>query len=195
MLDLPPPYTLVIPAKAEDAFAHACAIGPEMGAGTLVWSPEGQDLDVAVVLEPSDTAVVCRNLLYAGINAAAEALAAVCPPEKPIAARWPDALLYDGGLVGGVRLGLGRGEVPEFVALGLRLRVRGEGPVEALTFLDEKTADYIEIFARCLMLELDLWQARGVASVVDRFRRRSAGLQDIAAFSMCPTWFDGEILA
>lgn len=194
MLALPPPYTLVIAPETDDAFAHGCAIGREMGAGTLVWAPGGRDLDVAVVLEPEQTTTVCRNLLYAGLNAAAEALAAVCPPEKPIAARWPDALLYDGGLVGGVRLAFGHGEVPEFVTLGLRLRVTCDGPVEALTFLHETTEDYVEIFARYLMLELDVWQAQGVARVVERFQRRCAMTQDLATFSMCPTWFDGEIL-
>ena len=35
-LDLPPPFTLVTLREVGDAFAHACQIAPEQGAGTLL---------------------------------------------------------------------------------------------------------------------------------------------------------------
>jgi hypothetical protein len=35
-LVLPPPYTLVTLREVGDAFAHACRVAPEKGAGTLV---------------------------------------------------------------------------------------------------------------------------------------------------------------
>ncbi len=49
-----------------------------------------------------------RRALFAGMNAAADALAAHCPPEKPITFAWPDTILLDGGLVGGVPARLAR---------------------------------------------------------------------------------------
>lgn len=194
MLDLPPPYTLVTPPAPADAFAHGCAVAAAMGAGTLVWAVGAADLDIAVVLEPEEDAQTCRQVVLAGLNAAAEALAALCAPEKPIAFRWPDALLFDGGLVGGARLALGPGAVPDWLVLGVRLRVVTDQPMEALTFLDDERGGYVEAFARHLMLELDLWQARGPESAVQRFRRRCADTIDLAALSAPPSWFADGIL-
>ena len=104
-LDLPPIYSLVALREAGDAFAHACAIAGDKGAGTLVWVRRYDLAEFAVVLEPDEAFSQARLAIYAGMNALADALATHAPPSRPIAFDWPDAIRVDGVLVGGGRLG------------------------------------------------------------------------------------------
>ena len=104
-LDLPPLFNPVPLREAGDAFAHACAIAEEEGAGALVWVRRYDLAEFAVVLEPEEPLAQARRAIYAGMNALADALAAHAPPERPITFDWPDAIRVDGVLVGGGRLG------------------------------------------------------------------------------------------
>lgn len=44
-IQLPPPFSLVRLRESGDAFAHACRIAPERGAGTLLGWPASADED------------------------------------------------------------------------------------------------------------------------------------------------------
>ena len=90
-LDLPPPYTLVALRESGDAFAHACRIAGEAGAGTFVWVGRFDLLEFAVVLEPEEPLESARRAVYAGMTALADAVAAYSQPEKPLDFGWPDA--------------------------------------------------------------------------------------------------------
>src|SRR6195256_3206821 len=79
-LDLPPGYTLVALREFGDAFAHGCDIAAQAGAGTLVWVRRYDLVEFAVVLEPDEPLGSARRALFAGMNAAADAIAAHCPP-------------------------------------------------------------------------------------------------------------------
>src|SRR3954452_5298683 len=103
-LDLPPPFRLVTLREVGDAFAHACSIAAEAGAGTLVHVGRFDLAEFAVVLEPEEPLHLARRAFYAGMVALANALAVHAPPEKPIAFDWPDTVRVDGGIVGGGRL-------------------------------------------------------------------------------------------
>ncbi len=166
MLDLPPPYSLVSLRTGGDAFAHAQSIAAEQGAGTLVWAPGGTVVEVAVVLEPVEDIAIARQVAFAGLNAAADALAVDSPPEKPIGFGWPDRILFDGGEVGRVRLAWSGAGVPDWVVLGLSMVVEEDG------FVGFDSGIYVENFARYLMLALDEWKSQGPDAVVARFRRR-----------------------
>ena len=104
-LDLPPGYTLVALREAGDAFVHGCEIAGEAGAGTLVWVRRYDLVEFAVVLEPDEPLKSARRALFAGMNAVADAIAAHCPPEREVNFGWPDTVIFDGGLLGGARLG------------------------------------------------------------------------------------------
>ena len=82
-LDLPPPYELITLREAGDAFAHACAIAGQRGAGTLIWVRRDDVAEFAVVLEPEEPLSKARRAIYAGMNAMAEALAVHAPPSRP----------------------------------------------------------------------------------------------------------------
>src|SRR5919202_5674183 len=102
---LPPPYACVTLREHGDAFAHARAIAREAGAGTLVRVRRFDVVEFAVVLEPEEPLASARRAFYAGMAALADAVGAHRMPEKPVVVDWPDAVRYDGALIGGGRLG------------------------------------------------------------------------------------------
>lgn len=185
-LDLPPLYREVRLREAGDAFAHACAIAPEAGAGTLVWSRSPRLFDLAVVLEPAMPLVRARNALYVGMTALADALAVHAPPENPISFVWPDLVEVNGGAVGGVRLAwdkVGELRAPAWMVLHGALRLvldeGGEpGDTPGVTALAEEGygeldgATLAESYARHLMAGLHDWQDQGFSAVATRYLER-----------------------
>lgn len=101
LLDLPPPYRVMVLREHRDAFAHAKEVAAEAGAGTLVWVRRFDTVEFALVLEPNEPLAGARRTLYAAMNALGDALASHCPPEKPLLFTWPDTVLLDGGILGG----------------------------------------------------------------------------------------------
>lgn len=172
-LQLPPGFRPIGLRELGDAFAHAQRIAAEAGAGTLVWTRRFDLIEVAVVLEPEEPLATARRALFAGMNAAADALASYCPPEKPIVFAWPDTILFDGGLIGGMRLGWPPGTaedgVADWMVLGLMMRSmmssapakRDHTSLEAEGFEVLEPAEIIGSFARHLMVHFDSWRAKG----------------------------------
>jgi len=191
-LDLPPLFTAVRLRESGDAFAHACAIAPQAGAGTFVHVGRYDLLEFAVVLEPEEPLVSARRAFFAGMAALADAIAAHCPPEKAVEFLWPDTILYDGALIGGCRLGWPEGAAedaePDWLVFGGQLIAARLMDVEAglapdSTSLEEEgfaePQALMESFARHLMLHVDAWANRGFRKVADpylaRLRREAAG--------------------
>ena len=193
-LDLPPGYTLVALREAGDAFAHGCNIAAEAGAGTLVWVRRYDLVEFAVVLEPDEPLVSARRAFFAGMNAAADAIAAHCPPEREVSFGWPDAIQFDGGLLGGGRLGWPKGcaddEVPSWLVFGIILRAADMAHIEevhaaASVSLLSEGFQMIDIdaiiasFTRHLMTAFDRWNEAGFEAIardyLERLPRRKAG--------------------
>ncbi|HEY8578654.1 MAG TPA: biotin/lipoate--protein ligase family protein [Beijerinckiaceae bacterium] len=193
-LDLPPGFTEIALRERGDAFAHACAVAAEQGAGALVRTRRYDLVEFAVVLEPDEPLAGARRALFAGMHALAEAVAAHCPPEREIAFAWPDALLFEGGLVGGGRVGWPAGcaedAVPDWLVFGAMLRAVDMSHVDAglhpgVTALVTEGFELIateavaESFARHLMLAFDMWRERGFRAVgeayLQRLPKRKAG--------------------
>jgi biotin-(acetyl-CoA carboxylase) ligase len=186
-LDLPPPFRLVLLREAGDAVAHAAAHAGELGAGTLVFVGRFDLAEFAIVLEPEEPLAAARGVFYAGMVALVDALAALAPPETPIAIDWPDALHIDGGLVGGGRLAsperAAEDSVPEWLVFGAAIRIvsmsrDGPGLHPLSTALaDEGFGDIgaerlVEGFARHLMGALDRWQESGFAPLAADYLAR-----------------------
>jgi hypothetical protein len=212
--DLPPPYIAIALREAGDAFAHACALAPVQGAGTLVWVRRYDLAECAVVLEPAEPLDTSMQVIFAGMNALADALASLAPPEKPIELDWPDAVRFDGGLVGGGRLAWPEGcapdEAPSWLVFGVMLRAGlptglppDVTPPPALReegFDDFDSAEFVGRFARHLMVALDEWSSSGPDAVRARWATRASGhpAGDLAASLRQPSWLDpatGEIRA
>ena len=194
-LDLPPPYRAVMLRERGDAVAHAQSIATRDGAGTLVWVRRFDTVEFAVVLEPEEPLVRARCALYAAMNAAADALAIHCPPERPLAFAWPDTILLDGGILGGARLSWPENALetapPDWLVIGLVLRMtvpharpanrgahaldqavsRGTSlEIEGFEMMDG--AALIGGFARHFMLQIDRWQEKGFRGIGEEFLAR-----------------------
>jgi len=197
-LTLPPPYRAVRLRELGDAFAHAVAIAPEHGAGTLVHVGRFDLAEFALVLEPDEPLVQARRVFYAGMAALADALAATAPPETAINIEWPDALYVNWGLVGGGRLGWPKtareDDVPPWMVFGGMIRTasalgRDPGATPDVTALDEEgftditSSEVVESFARNFMHATDAWQESGFGAVArsyfERFQPASGMRRDI----------------
>ncbi|WP_246667187.1 biotin/lipoate--protein ligase family protein [Bradyrhizobium sp. UNPA324] len=186
-IHLPPPFTLVRLRESGDAFAHACRIAPESGAGTLVYVGRFDLAEFAVVLEPAEPLRSARRAFYAGMVALTDALRAYAPPSKPITIGWPDAVRIDGGLVGGGRMAwpsdADEDAPPPWLVFGAMIRTiamsdddPGVHPlVSALDhegFGEVGAAQITESFARHLMLALDSWRVDGFDSLARDYLTR-----------------------
>jgi len=197
-LTLPPLYSAVRLRELGDAFAHAQALAPKQGAGTLVHVGRFDLAEFALVLEPEQPLRQARRVFYAGMAALADALAASAPPETAINIEWPDALYVNWGLIGGGRLawpqGLREDDVPPWLVFGGMIRSASPagsepGATPDITALDEEgfsevTASHVvESFARNFMVAVDAWQERGFGAVaksyLERFPPESGMRRDI----------------
>ena len=193
-LDLPPGYTLVALRELGDAFAHACEIAAEAGAGTLVWVRRYDLVEFAVVLEPDEPLRSARRAFFAGMNALADAIAAHCPPEREVSSTGPTRsgltrgcsaaggwagrpnapkTTYLNGLVFGVILrAADMAHVPEVQAAS-GVSLLGEG------FEMVDTDAIIESFTRHLMTAFDRWKERGFEAIardyLERLPKHKAG--------------------
>jgi biotin-(acetyl-CoA carboxylase) ligase len=175
-LDLPPLLSEIALRESGDAFAHACAIAGEAGAGTLVWVRRFDLAEFAVVLEPEEKLAEARRALYLGMVAAADALAGAAPPERPITFDWPATIRLDGAIIGGAQLGWPEGaledQIPQWLVFGAVIRgaVHGDSAGGHFTLgssLEVEGADeveprrIVESFARHLMVRVDALNEKG----------------------------------
>jgi hypothetical protein len=206
---LPPGFSLIALRESGDAFAHACSIAAREGAGTLVWTRRFDLIELAVVLEPEEPLETARLAHYLGMNAFADCLALVSPPEKPLAFDWPDALLFDGALLGGGRTAVAPetapGAAPEWLVFGLMARTAafrmlepGETPESASMedegFGDIDQTELVESFAHHLMAGVDEWRVKGPKAVCKRFLDRLSrdGTRRRAIAPDGDLWIDGD---
>lgn len=182
---LPPGFSLVTLRESGDAFGHAQAIADEAGAATLVWVRRFDIVEFAVVLEPDAILAEARLAHYLAMNALADALAIHSPPERPVLFRWPDALTYDLGLIGGGRLAwpadCPESQVPDWLVFGAMVRATTMSPFQLGQtgvgmaeegFEEVDAVDLIEAFARHLMLGVSRWQEEGAKPTVRRWLDR-----------------------
>jgi biotin-(acetyl-CoA carboxylase) ligase len=170
-----------------DAFAHATAIAPEQGAGTLVYVGRFDLAEFAVVVEPDEPLAQARRIFYAGMVALADALSSYALPETSVTIGWPDSVSVNLGLVGGGRLGWPRGigedETPPWLVFGAMIRtvsMTGAEPglnplvtaLEEEGFTEGLSNNVVESFARHFMLAIDSWQESGFGTVAKNYLAR-----------------------
>ncbi len=191
-LDLPPGYRAHVLREHHDAFQYAQTIAGEAGAGTLVLVRRFDRIEIAVVFEPSQSLIPARRVIFAVLNAAGDALAFYCPPEKPLHFAYPDTILLDGGIIGGAQLAwpsdTPEHEPPEWLVAGLQVRLAiphtrtvGNRADALHVRLDKGTSLELEgfqlmdagelagSFARHLLLQVDRWQSQGFKPIGEQF--------------------------
>ena len=188
------PYRL---RERQDAYAeavrHAAGVGDEYrGAGSLFYVGRFELIEFAVVLEPEEPLRIARKIFYAGMNAVADALALLSPPEKAVHFRYPGALYFDGALVGGGRLGISAGcaedATPDWLVFGAMVRAGGMRELGAgmdaesmgpeITTLDDEgfeawnPPEFAASFARNFLLAVDSWGERGMVEIGPNYLSR-----------------------
>jgi len=189
---------LIAPVKLrerEDAFAQAIAAASaggeaHRGAGTLFYVGRFELIEFALVLEPEEPLRLARKIFYAGMNALADTLSMLAPPEKPITFRYPDALCFDGALVGGARLGVPADATedmaPDWLVFGAMVRAGGlriseTGLMPEITTLDDEgfeawePAEFSASFARHFMVAVDAWHEGGMRRIAPDYLARLEG--------------------
>ncbi|HYZ61092.1 MAG TPA: biotin/lipoate--protein ligase family protein [Acetobacteraceae bacterium] len=181
LLELPP--GLRAQAGDPDPWARAldaAARGDEPGA--VFWSGSAGRCRAAYLFAP-DRPLGTGALLDLGLLALFDALAALAPPQVPLAIARPAGLLVDGGRVASVCAALGPGAVPDWAALGLEVALDlqraapGETPGE--TCLAEEgfgaltAPDLLAQTSRHLLLWLDTWHDEGEAALARAVGRRA----------------------
>ena len=177
-LDCPPGFSRLSPGGS--AHARACALAERHGAGALVWTPDADLLDMAVVLEPEEPLAVARKAFFVGMRALVDALGSVGQPEIPLTVDWPDTVRFNGARLGGGRLswpnGCREGDVPAWLVFSATLiassgRTGDPGLTPESTSLEEEGLGrddhpaLVEGFCRYLMLGFDTWREDGFDAV------------------------------
>jgi Biotin/lipoate A/B protein ligase family len=178
--------------ERQDAFAEAVrgagGTGDAYhGAGSLFYVGRFELIEFALVLEPEEPLRIARKIFFAGMNALADALSVLSPPEKAITFRYPGSLCFDGARVGGGRLGVpeacGEDETPEWLVFGGMVRAGGvrdlgTGLGPEITTLDDEGFDawnppeFAASFARNFLVGADSWGERGMARIGPEYLTR-----------------------
>ena len=182
-IPLPPPFTLHL-TDAPDTLAEGIRLAPTEGAGTLILHQSPGLLSFAVVLEPDRPLAEARMAFVLGMTALGDALAAHCPPERPVRLVWPDRVIFDAARLGGGRFSVAPcadGAVPDWMVFAADLIADRDDLAEPGRFPDstslkeegfDPAEDILSTFASYLMLYFDRWTHEGFAAVSNRFLMR-----------------------
>jgi len=174
-----PPLLQPIPVEGsafDAAYAHAAA-GADPG--TLTWTPRRDRLDCAVVLAPDRPLAQTRPAVCVVLLALADALGALGPPKVAVRFGWPDRVVVNGALAGGLRFaappGVAEAAVPDWAVVGVTVDVLGAADDDSPGLHPERTAlreegfgdlsplELLESFARHLLARMDAWESDGFA--------------------------------
>jgi len=181
---LPPPFRLHRTPE-RDTLEDGVRRAPVEGAGTLVLHQSPGLLSFAVVLEPDRPLAEARLAFLLGMTALGDALAAHCPPQRPVRLIWPDEVIYDAARLGGGRFAVAPGtaeaEVPDWMVFAAELiadrdHLKQAGDCPGSTSLKEEAfdpaEDLVSSFASYLMLYFDRWTHEGFDAVGNRYLMR-----------------------
>lgn len=167
----------------QEAFAEACvrAGTGELGAGSVVWSKNVSQIDMAIVLEPDVPLETAVQMMPLAMVAIGDCLGALTPPQVGVTFTWPGDIRVNGGLAGHIRAAASgkrdASSVPDWMVLGLWLRHMHEdrepepGEVPDRTWLSEEgcaeltRTDFIESYARHFLTWLNDWNDEGFRSI------------------------------
>ena len=187
-LSLPPIYRQVALGKQKDPCKEAARAARDGAAdGTLFWSRRADRADCAVVLEPDQPRQTANLIAYVAMLAMSDALGALVPPVVSVTFGWPDRILVNGAVAGGIRLITAAGDdAPTWLVVGVTVQVTGDpnddspGREQHRTSLYEEgcgkvgAAELLERCARYFLNWVNRWQDDGFAPVKAAWLARAA---------------------
>jgi BirA family biotin operon repressor/biotin-[acetyl-CoA-carboxylase] ligase len=198
---LPPPFTAVlrdtVGSTSDEAKALAAAGAPH---GTLVWaqeqtagrgrldrqwqSPRG-NLYTSCILRPAVVPARAAELGFVAALAIAETVRAMLPASVPVALKWPNDVLVDGGKVAGILLEAQSGPsgAVDWLVLGMGINIVAaptDTPYRAVALqplgAEADVRQVLETLYRALGARLADWQSVGFAGVRARWLALARGL-------------------
>lgn len=196
--------------EAPLAVAVARATTGEIGAGDVLWSPDGQRGALAIVLEPECRLRTALQMAPLAQVAAGDCIGALTPPKVAVNFRWPREIVVNGGVGGELNVawpaGCGPDEVPNWLVLGLTVALKYDaGDIEPgfdpeRTVLAEEgcpdltSARLISSYARHFLTWLNNWQDDGFRPVSEAWMFRADGIDDDLTYEMAGITETGRTL-
>ncbi len=197
---LPPVYRLVRLTAEDSPFGQACAAAETGEDGDFFWCDRPDRLECAILLHPELPADRATVLAYTAMVGLGDAVGALAPPAVAVEFGWPDKLLVNGALAGGIRIATAAtsdaGAVPSWQVLGITVAIHGDRSnaspglrQEVTTLFDEgaveiTTATLAESVSRHLLAWIHRWQEDGFAPVCDSWLARAEGYRQEIAWQL-----------
>lgn len=165
--------------------------------GTICFSERPDRLDAILVLGPETPLRHALQVIYPLMLATNDALGACIPAGVALHLGWPDRILVNGALAGGLALYSETEDldaVPQWMLARITIDVMGNpqdpfpGAQTQRTSLYEEGAgetsapQVLEAFCRYFMNWLDRWQRGGIPALSQNWLERAAGREEEAAF-------------
>ena len=203
-----PPLFRPRPLDRGDPFATATTLAAQgEEPGTLVWAARRDRLDMAVILGPDRPLSETRLVIAVTLAALADALDSLGPPNLMVGFGWPDRLLVNGALAGGLRFAASPGtpedDIPAWAVVGATVDVLGDPDdpdpgrhpdrtaLREEGFGDTEAPALLESFARHFLSWMDIWEDAGfqpVQAIWQRRLDRPLSLADLGPALQIPTW-------
>ena len=192
---LPPAYRLRTVDAGVDPFVHACAQIEFAADGDFYWCERADRLDCAIHLQPELSAQQAGVIVQVAMVGIGDAIGALAPPVLGVEFGWPDRLIVNGAVAGGIRLataGTPNAEtVPDWQVMGVTVVLQGDPSdrspgmrPEVTTLSDEgaseiSAAQLAESFSRHLLTWVHRWQVDGFAPISDAWLNRAFGHREL----------------
>lgn len=214
---LPPIFTPMLatpPASVLDVALATIARG-EDATGTVVVADRVDIADAAFILGPERPLMDALKVVHVMMVAITDALGAIIPPQIAVTFGWPDRVMINGALAGGLRMTLPEGlgpdsakadPVPDWMILRVSLDVLGEPtddipgkPIERTSLLHEGCVDIaptlvVESIARHFLNWVSKWEADGFDPIRSAWDGRAEGYQEKVAFKLPGGSIKGRLL-
>lgn len=190
---LPPVYSLQAIAARADPLAVAIAAASAED-GSFFLAPRPDRLDCAILLHPEVPLPAALWVVHVAMVGLGDAIGALAPPVVAVQFGWPDRLLVNGALAGGLRLATAEPELPgalpawQVLAVTIAVTAAPDGAEPGLrrdttTLHDEGGVDIeptalAESFSRHFLAWVHRWQEDGHAPVAETWLARAAGYRE-----------------
>ncbi len=216
---LPPLFTpqLATPPVSPLDVALALVDQEKDATGTVVVADRVDIADMAIILAPDRPLLDALKVFHVMMVAVNDALGSIIPPQIAVTFGWPDRVMINGALAGGLRVTLpasgeadqedqGDQHVPDWMILRLTLDVLGEPteeipgkPVERTSLMHEGCVDVaptliVESVARHFLSWVSKWEKDGFGAVQNAWDGRADGFQEQIAFNLPGGVIKGRLL-
>ncbi|UUX52034.1 biotin/lipoate--protein ligase family protein [Nisaea acidiphila] len=193
-LSFPPIYRPCRVLEGSDPLEAAIAAAKD-GAdpASLFWLDSATDFACAIVLGPDRPLSETLAAVHVAMVALGDCLGATVPPQVEVLFGWPDRLIVNGALAGGVTISVDpalwddpEDPEPEWAVLGIRLAMtpRDDAPEPGMTrqrttLFDEgcgdlTTGSLLESFSRHFLLWTNRYLSEGLRPIADMWLPRAA---------------------